>query len=93
MSVKSLERGGGVGQLLGGLADAWGFSVVGDDRLELRFHREVRMDELDRVTEFLTLDPNEVPAGEYEIRLRIWDRGAERMAERSRPFYVVSREA
>ncbi len=90
--VKSLERGGGVGRLLGGLADAWGFSVVGDDRLELRFHREVRMDELDRVTEFLTLDPNEVPAGEYEIRLRIWDRGAERMAERSRPFYVVSRE-
>ena len=76
----------------GGLADAWGFSVVGDDRLELRFYREVKMDELDRVTEFLTLDPNEVPAGEYEVRLRIWDRGAERMAERSRLFYVVSRE-
>lgn len=88
--VKELDRGGGVAQLLGGLADAWGFSMVGDDRLELRFHREIKTDGRDRVTEYLTLDPNEVPAGEYEIRLRIWDRLGEHLVSRSRSFFVTS---
>lgn len=64
--------------------------MVGDDRLELRFHREIKTDGRDRVTEYLTLDPNEVPAGEYEIRLRIWDRLGEHLVSRSRSFFVTS---
>jgi GWxTD domain-containing protein len=90
--VKKLERGAGISALLGLLADAWGFSVVGDDRLELRYSREVKMDGRDRVTEYLSLDPQEVPAGEYEIRLRIWDNLGERMARRLRSFGVVNAE-
>ncbi len=90
--MKRLHRGGPIGQLLGALADAWGFSIVGDDRLELRFSREVRLDGRDRVTEYLALDPKEVPAGEYEIRLRIWDRLGEQLVSRERAFQVIEKE-
>lgn len=91
--VKKLERGNNpLSQFLGTLADAWGFSVVGDDRLELRFNREVRLEGLDRVVEFLRLDLKGAPAGEYEIRLRVWDRNAEKMATRMRAFVVADRE-
>ncbi|MGD8869608.1 MAG: hypothetical protein PVI01_18460, partial [Gemmatimonadales bacterium] len=78
--------------LLGLLADAWGFSIVGDDRLELRYSRQVDMDGRDRVTEFLSLDPQEVPDGEYEIRLRIWDNIGEEMGRQLRVFEVVNEE-
>ncbi len=90
--VKKLKRGGGIGALLGVIADAWGFSIVGDDRLELRYSREVKMDGRDRVTEYLSLDPREVPEGEYEIRLRVWDRLGELMARSLRAFQVVKEE-
>ncbi len=90
--VKRLKRSGGVMALLGLLADAWGFSIVGDDRLELRYSRQVEMEGRDRVTEFLSLDPQEVPDGEYEIRLRIWDNIGEQMARRRRVFEVVNNE-
>jgi hypothetical protein len=90
--VKRLKRSGGVMALLGLLADAWGFSIVGDDRLELRYSRQVEMEGRDRVTEFLSLDPQEVPDGEYEIRLRIWDNIGERMARRLRAFEVANEE-
>jgi GWxTD domain-containing protein len=90
--VKKLKRGGGISALLGLLADAWGFSIVGDDRLELRYSRQVDMDGRDRVTEFLSLDPQEVPDGEYEIRLRIWDNIGEEMGRQLRVFEVVNEE-
>ncbi len=90
--VKKLYRGGVLAQVLGGLADAWGFSIVGDDRLELRFSREVRMDGRDRVIEYLQLDPREVPTGEYEVRVRVWDRINERLATRRRGFKVIDQD-
>ncbi len=92
LRVKKLRRGEGLGAVLGLLADAWGFSIVGDDRLELQYSRQVRLEGRDRVTEYLSLDPQEVPAGEYEIRLRIWDREAERLAARARTFDVTDPE-
>jgi GWxTD domain-containing protein len=92
LRVKRLTRGGGFSALLGLLADTWGFSIVGDDRLELRYSREVKMDGRDRVTEYLSLDPQELPAGEYEIRVRIWDNIGERMARVRRTFQVVKEE-
>lgn len=90
--VKELHRGGGISALLGLLADAWGFSILGDDRLELRYSRQVELSDADRVTEYLSLDPQEVPAGEYEIRVRIWDNVAEQMAARTRTFTVIEEE-
>ncbi len=90
--VRKLKRGGGIAALLGVIADAWGFSIVGDDRLELRYSREVRLDGRERVTEYLSLDPQEVPEGEYEIRLRVWDRLGEQMARSRRVFQVVKEE-
>lgn len=92
LRVKKLTRGGGLSALLGLLADSWGFSIVGDDRLELRYSRQVDMDGRDRVAEYLSLDPQEVPDGVYEIRLRIWDKLGERMARRLRSFEVVNEE-
>ncbi len=89
LRVKRLKRGGGIAALIGALADAWGFSIKGDDRLELQFSRQVRLDGRDRVTEYLSLDPQELPLGEYEIRLRIWDGQAERLASRLRGFQVI----
>jgi hypothetical protein len=87
--VKKLDRRGGLATVLGSLADAWGFTIVGDDRVELQFSREVKVDGRDRVTEYISLDPQEVPPGEYEIRLQVWDRLAERMARGSRVFHIV----
>ncbi len=91
LRVKSIARSG-IGAIIGDLADAWGFSIVGDDRLELQFSREVKMDGRDRVTEYLSLDPQEVPPGQYEIRLRIWDSLGERMGRQLRTFEVVNDE-
>jgi GWxTD domain-containing protein len=90
--VKSLEHGGGIGALIGAIADSWGFTILGDDRIELRFSREVKMEGRDRVTEYLSLDPQDVPAGEYEIRLRVWDRLGEQMARQLRVFEVSGKE-
>jgi GWxTD domain-containing protein len=87
--VKRLDRRGGLATVLGSLADAWGFTIVGDDRVELQFSREVKLDGRDRITEYLSLDPQDVPPGEYEIRLRVWDRLGEEMARGSRVFHVV----
>lgn len=92
LRVRELSRGGGFAALLGALADAWGFTIEGDDRLELQYNRQVRLGERDRVSEYLSLDPQQVPAGVYEIRLRIWDQVAQRMANRERSFAVVDQE-
>jgi GWxTD domain-containing protein len=92
LHVKDLHRGGGFAALLGALADAWGFSIKGDDRLELQYSREVELGDRDRISEYLSLDPQEVPPGEYEIRLRIWDSIADRMASQDRSFTVIDDE-
>lgn len=89
VKVKSLERGGGIAALLGLLADTWGFSVVGDDRVELRYERELKLEDRDRAIEYLSLDVGKAPAGEYEIELKVWDRQRDRVAARTRSFLVV----
>ncbi len=96
VTVKSLTRDSGLlaGDsnplaILGALADAWGFSVVGDDRLELRFSRALDMKGRDRATEYLSLDLNQAPPGEYEITLRVYDNPRRELARRSRMFSVV----
>ncbi len=89
VKINKLYREGTVNQILGGLADLWGFTVAGDDRLELRFRREVDLKGRDRVTEYLRLELKDAPPGDYEIRVRIWDRLGERMAARTRAFAVV----
>lgn len=75
--------------ILGLLADAWGFSAVGDDRLELRFSRELDMTGRDRATEYHSLDLQSAPAGDYEITLQVWDNLGQRLAKRTRRFMVV----
>lgn len=89
VKVRSLRRGGGIEALLGLLADTWGFSVVGDDRVELRYEREVMLEGHDRAIEYLSLDLGKAPAGEYEIELKVWDRQQDRVAGRTRTFTVV----
>lgn len=76
-------------QILGALADAWGFSVVGDDQLELQYSREVELGERDRAIEYLGLDLAEAPPGEYEIRLRVRDSKGDEATERRRRFVVM----
>ncbi|UCC48513.1 MAG: GWxTD domain-containing protein [Gemmatimonadota bacterium] len=88
--VKKLQREGALPQFLGLLADAWGFSIVGDDRVELRYRREFDMKDRDRVTEHLRIELPEVPPGEYEIIVKIWDHLNERLATRTRSFAVVT---
>jgi len=96
VTLKSLNREGtAIGgnrnplQIIGVLADAWGFSPVGDDRLELRFTRELDMKGRDRATEYHTLDLQAAPAGEYEIALQVWDNLGRQLASRQRTFWVV----
>jgi len=96
VTLKSLNRDGtAIGgnrnplQIIGVLADAWGFSPVGDDRLELRFTRELDMKGRDRATEYHTLDLQEAPAGQYEITLQMWDLLGQQVASRQRTFWVV----
>jgi GWxTD domain-containing protein len=97
VTVKSLTRDTGplAGDnnpliILGVLADAWGFSIVGDDRLELRFSRELDMTGRDRATEYHSLDLNAAPPGEYEITLKVYDNLLQRLAGRTRVFRVVA---
>jgi GWxTD domain-containing protein len=90
--VKELQRGGPLAKFLGLLADTWGFSIVGDDRVELRYRRELDMKDRDRVTEYLRIELPEVPPGEYEIILKIWDHLNERLASRTRTFTVVTED-
>ncbi len=59
--VTSLYRRGAIAQLIGALADTWGFSIAGDDRVELQYHRQVDLTERDRVIEHLTLDLQAAP--------------------------------
>lgn len=75
--------------ILGLLADAWGFSAVGDDRLELRFSRELDLEGRDRATEYHSLDLQRAPAGDYEITLQVWDNLGQRLAKRTRSFTVI----
>ena len=76
-------------QILGALADAWGFSVVGDDQLELEYGREVNLVGRDRAIEYLRLDLAEAPPGSYEIKLQVHDRTSDAHSERSRRFVVL----
>jgi hypothetical protein len=78
--------------ILGLLADAWGFSSVGDDRLELRFSRELDMTGRDRAAEYHSLDLQRAPAGNYEITLQVWDNLGRRLAKRTRSFVVIREE-
>lgn len=96
VTVRSLSREGTIlgGDrnplaILGVLADAWGFSIVGDDRLELRFSRTLDMKDRDRATEYHSLDLREAPPGEYEITLKVWDNQRQQLASRARTFTVV----
>jgi GWxTD domain-containing protein len=90
--VARLDRGGGFAQILGDIADAWGFSIAGDDRVELRFARQVDLSQLDRVTEYLSLDLQKAPPGDYEITVQIWDQLAQQLATRQRMFRVIRGE-
>ncbi len=90
--VKKVTREGGFAQLLGSLADAWGFSIVGDDRVEVRFERELKLGERDRAIGWYTLDIQKAPPGEYEIRIQVTDRMSGDRAERTRSFAVVRPE-
>ncbi len=96
VTVRSLTREGTIlgGDrnplaILGVLADAWGFSIVGDDRLELRFSRTLDMKDRDRATEYHSLDLRKAPPGEYEITLKVWDNQRLQLASRIRTFTVV----
>lgn len=98
VTMISLDRGGTIlgGDsnplaIIGDLADAWGFTPVGSDRLELQFSRELKMTGRDRATEYHSLDLQKAPAGQYEITLRVFDRLGQQLASRTREFFV-SRE-
>jgi len=87
----ALGGGGNPLAILGDLADAWGFTPVGSDRLELLFSRELEMDGRDRATEYHSLDLQKAPAGQYEITLKVYDKLGQQLASRTRQFFV-SRE-
>jgi GWxTD domain-containing protein len=96
VTVRSLSREGTIlgGDrnplaILGVLADAWGFTIVGDDRLELRFSRTLDMKDRDRATEYHSLDLRKAPPGEYEITLKVWDNQRQQLASRTRTFTVI----
>ncbi len=74
--------------LLSALAKTWGFSLAGDDRIELEFGRDVDLKGRDRVAEHYYIDLAATPAGEYSITLHVWDRIGRRFATSSRTFTV-----
>ena len=95
VTVKSLDRAGtvldaGPLKILAQIADAWGFSAVGDDRVELRFSRLIDVRRADRVVEYQLIDLNAAPSGEYEIRIQVWDRLAERLVDTVRRFTIAT---
>jgi GWxTD domain-containing protein len=89
VTVKEVERHGFSAQLLGVLGDATGLSARGDDAVSLGYNRQVRTTRGGRQIEYLTLNLQNAPNANYEVKVQITDQLTGRITFESRRLTVT----
>lgn len=84
--LQSIERRGLVARLVGGTMDAVGASAEGDDRVTLTYARELTVQGLDRVPEYLAVDLGDSPEGLYSLEISVEDGRTHQTVVRNRAF-------
>jgi GWxTD domain-containing protein len=89
-TVLSVERRGFAARILGGLGDAMGLSARGDDQVALTYDREAAGAAGGRQVEYLLVDLDDAPLGDYGIAVRVLDRATGRAVEALRRVTVTN---
>ncbi|MBI4539841.1 MAG: GWxTD domain-containing protein [Gemmatimonadetes bacterium] len=89
VSLQEIYRRGPVRQILGELADKWGFTPEGGQAVRLRFQKEARVLARDLVPEYFTISLADAPAGRYGLELAVLDRNAGLKVTTARTFEIV----
>jgi hypothetical protein len=86
--VQSLERGGVVARIVGGVFDAIGTTAKGDDQVSVRYEVREALGGRDRVPGWISVDIEDAPKGTYVLELIVTDRHSGQSAVRRRVFTV-----
>ncbi|MDH3496208.1 MAG: GWxTD domain-containing protein [Gemmatimonadota bacterium] len=87
-TVEAIERRTFLARIVGGIGDATGLSALGDDRIALRWDREVRVTPERANTEHVTVDLRDAPQGRYGIEVVVTDHRTGASAARERVIHV-----
>ena len=90
--VQSLERGGLVARVVGGMLDAVGATAKGDDQVAVRYEVREALGTRDRLPGWISVDLENAPNGTYVLELIITDRRSGQSAVRRRTFTVTDIE-
>jgi GWxTD domain-containing protein len=90
--VQSLERGGLVARVVGGMLDAIGATAKGDDQVAIRYEVREALGNRDRLPGWISVDLEDAPNGAYVLELIITDRLSGQSAVRRRTFTVTDTE-
>ena len=86
--LDEIFRAGGLRQLTGAVADAFGLSEEGSRPVELRFDKEERVVARDMIPEYFSLTLDDPTPGRYTLELRILDRNAGVEMTTTRTFQI-----
>lgn len=89
VTVKEIYRKGPIAQILGELADKWGFTPEGGEAVRLRFRKEARVLARDLIPEYFTISLGDAPAGRYGLTLNVLDRNANATVSTERTLEIV----
>lgn len=89
VTVEEIYRKGALAQILGELADKWGFTAEGGQAVRLRFEKEARVLARDLIPEYFTISLDGAPAGRYGLQLTVLDRNANVQVSTSRTFEIL----
>jgi GWxTD domain-containing protein len=88
LRVQSLERGGVVARIVGGVFDAIGTTAKGDDQVSVRYEVREALGGRDRMPGWISVDIEDAPKGTYVLELIVTDRLSGQSAVRRRVFTV-----
>jgi hypothetical protein len=86
--LDEIFRAGGLRQLTGAVADAFGLSEEGSRPVELRFDKEERVVARDMIPEYFSLTLDDPTPGQYTLELRILDRNSGVEMTTTRTFQI-----
>jgi len=91
VTLDAIERRSFAWQIVGGLADAMGLTVEGDDRVSVAYDRQATVGPDGALAEFVTVELRGAPEGRYTVGVTIRDRATGAVATRERAI-LVSRD-
>jgi GWxTD domain-containing protein len=93
LRVQSLQRGGVVARIAGGVLDAIGTTAKGDDQVSVRYEVREALGGRDRMPGWVSVDIENAPMGTYVLELIVTDRRSGQSAVRRRVFTVTETDA